>query len=279
MEVLDQGVNPIFTDPDPDKAREFFRQKSRAMVDKRMTEKEAVEKFVHDGDYFAAGGFGANRIPNSIIHEIVRQRKKNLGFLGHTSTHDFQVLCRRQVLQPLRRRLHRGPRGPRPFAERPQVHAVRQSAAHRVEQLRSRRPPQSRGRRRLLRHRPQHPGHRHLQDVGRQGHRVPLHRQEVRRRPGLLARCGGHPRARGRHVRQLASSRASRWPTSSWPGPPSASSSPPRRSSQLGHPRRSRPHLHPVLHGGRGGGSSLRQLSRATWPTATSPTRCIWPSG
>jgi glutaconate CoA-transferase, subunit A len=93
MEVLDQGVNPIFTDPDPDKAREFFRQKSRAMVDKRMTEKEAVEKFVHDGDYFAAGGFGANRIPNSIIHEIVRQRKKNLGFLGHTSTHDFQVLA------------------------------------------------------------------------------------------------------------------------------------------------------------------------------------------
>ncbi len=93
MEVLDQGANPIFTDPDPDKARGFFRQKSRAMVDKRMTEKEAVEKFVHDGDYFAAGGFGANRIPNSIIHEIVRQRKKNLGFLGHTSTHDFQVLA------------------------------------------------------------------------------------------------------------------------------------------------------------------------------------------
>jgi glutaconate CoA-transferase subunit A len=93
MEVLDQGVNPIFTDPDPDKARDFFRQKSRAMVDKRMTDKEAVEKFVHDGDYFAAGGFGANRIPNSIIHEIVRQRKKNLGFLGHTSTHDFEVLA------------------------------------------------------------------------------------------------------------------------------------------------------------------------------------------
>jgi glutaconate CoA-transferase subunit A len=93
MEVLDQGVNPVFTDPDPDKAREFFRQKSRAMVDKRMTAKEAVEKYVHDGDYLAIGGFGANRIPNAIVHEIVRQRKKNLGFLGHTSTHDFQVLA------------------------------------------------------------------------------------------------------------------------------------------------------------------------------------------
>ncbi len=93
MEVLEQGKNPIFTDPDPDKAREFFRNKSRAMVDKRMTAKEAVEKFVHDGDYLAIGGFGANRIPNAIVHEIVRQRKKNLGFLGHTSTHDFQVLA------------------------------------------------------------------------------------------------------------------------------------------------------------------------------------------
>ena len=93
MEVLDQGVNPVFTDPDPDKAREFFRQKSRAMVDKRMTAKEAVEKYVHDGDYLAIGGFGANRIPNAIVHEIVRQRKKDLGFLGHTSTHDFQVLA------------------------------------------------------------------------------------------------------------------------------------------------------------------------------------------
>ncbi len=93
MKVLDEGVNPLFMDPDPDKARDFFRDKSRAMVDKRMTEKEAVERFVSDGSYLAIGGFGAVRIPNAIVHEVVRQRKKNLGFLGHTSTHDFQVLA------------------------------------------------------------------------------------------------------------------------------------------------------------------------------------------
>jgi len=81
-------------DPDPDKARDFFREeKSRAMVDKRMSEKEAVERFVHDGSYLAIGGFGAVRIPNAIVHEVVRQRKKDLGFLGHTSTHDFQLLA------------------------------------------------------------------------------------------------------------------------------------------------------------------------------------------
>lgn len=93
MKVLEEGVNPLFMDPDPDKARDCFREKSRAMVDKRMSEKEAVERFVPDGSYLAIGGFGAVRIPNAIVHEIVRQRKKDLGFLGHTSTHDFQVLA------------------------------------------------------------------------------------------------------------------------------------------------------------------------------------------
>jgi glutaconate CoA-transferase subunit A len=93
MKVLEEGVNPLFMDPDPDKARDFFRAKSRAMVDKRMSEKEAVERFVPDGSYVAIGGFGAVRIPNAIVHEIVRQKKRDLGFLGHTSTHDFQVLA------------------------------------------------------------------------------------------------------------------------------------------------------------------------------------------
>jgi glutaconate CoA-transferase subunit A len=97
MKVLDQGVNPVFMDPDPDAAREFFRGKPRAMVDKRMSEKEAVGKLIPDGCYLAIGGFGANRIPNAICHEIVRQKRRNLGFLGHTSTHDFQVLCAGKV--------------------------------------------------------------------------------------------------------------------------------------------------------------------------------------
>ncbi len=93
MEVLEQGVNPLFMDPDPDKARRFFAGKNKAMVDKRMTEKEVVERFIPDGCYLAIGGFGANRIPTAVVHEILRARRRNLGFLGHTSTHDFQLLC------------------------------------------------------------------------------------------------------------------------------------------------------------------------------------------
>ncbi len=89
---LKTGQNRLFTDPDADRAREFFRHKSRAMESKLSTVREVVSSMVQDGDYIAIGGFGANRIPTAILHEIVRQGKKDLGFAGHTSTHDFQVL-------------------------------------------------------------------------------------------------------------------------------------------------------------------------------------------
>ena len=58
---LKQGQNQLFSDPDADKAREFFRSKSRAMVNKVTTVDEAVKRLVKDGDYIAIGGFGANR--------------------------------------------------------------------------------------------------------------------------------------------------------------------------------------------------------------------------
>ena len=40
---LKQGQNQLFSDPDADKAREFFRHKSRAMVNKVTTAEEAVK--------------------------------------------------------------------------------------------------------------------------------------------------------------------------------------------------------------------------------------------
>jgi len=87
------GAGRLFTDPDPEAARAFFRHKPRAHVSKLMTVAEAVGRFVHDGDYLASGGFGTNRIATAALHEIVRQRKLDLGFAGHTTTHDFQILA------------------------------------------------------------------------------------------------------------------------------------------------------------------------------------------
>jgi glutaconate CoA-transferase, subunit A len=83
----------LFSDPDPDAARAAFAKQPRALADKRTTVAEAVARQVNDGDYVAIGGFGVNRIPTAVVHEILRQKKQNLSFAGHTSTHDFQLLC------------------------------------------------------------------------------------------------------------------------------------------------------------------------------------------
>src|SRR5436305_13944817 len=90
---LSEGAGPLFADPSANRAREFFRTKPRALVDKLMSVKDAVAKFVGDSDYLAVGGFGCDRFSSAVCHEIVRQNKQNLTVSGHTATHDFQILC------------------------------------------------------------------------------------------------------------------------------------------------------------------------------------------
>ena len=87
------GNGPLFVQPNPDETRVFFRQKKGALTDKVMSVQEAVSRFVNDGDYLGSGGFGTNRIATAALHEIVRQGKRDLGFAGHTTTHDFQILA------------------------------------------------------------------------------------------------------------------------------------------------------------------------------------------
>ena len=93
MEIIARGQGRLLMDPDPDRAREFFRTKSRAMVNKMTTVKEAVKEFIHPGDYLVVGAFGAVRIPTAILHEIIRQGIKGLKFGGFTATHDFEILA------------------------------------------------------------------------------------------------------------------------------------------------------------------------------------------
>ena len=80
MEVLDSGIGELFHLPDPDGHRAYLREhRSRALVDKVMSEQEAVSKFVSDGDYICYDCNYFMRGPSSLIREIIRQRKKNLG--------------------------------------------------------------------------------------------------------------------------------------------------------------------------------------------------------
>lgn len=93
MDILSQGTGTLYTDPSADRAREFFATKPRALTDKLTTVAEAVAGLVQDGDYLAIGGFGSDRIPTAVVHEILRQGKQNLSMAGHTATHDFEILC------------------------------------------------------------------------------------------------------------------------------------------------------------------------------------------
>ena len=93
MDTLSQGAGALFSDPSADAARAFFARKARALTDKVTTVADAVARLVSDGDYLAIGGFGGDRLPTAVCHEIVRQRKQNLTLAGHTATHDFQILC------------------------------------------------------------------------------------------------------------------------------------------------------------------------------------------
>lgn len=101
MEILQEGMNPLVPDPDPEHARAFFRHKSRKLVPKVTTAKEAVSRLVKKGDYLVIGAFGCVRIPTAILHEIVRQRITGLKLAGHTASHDCQILSAGQCFDYL----------------------------------------------------------------------------------------------------------------------------------------------------------------------------------
>lgn len=83
MKVLDTGRGELFLRPDPAADREWLRKnKSWALKNKVMDEREAIEKFVHDGDYLGTELYGTVRCPMSLAREIIRQGKKNLRVAG-----------------------------------------------------------------------------------------------------------------------------------------------------------------------------------------------------
>lgn len=93
MEILQEGEGELLGWHDPDENRKWvLENKSRALIDKRMSVKEAVEDFVHDGDFIAFGGFGHIRVAMALIYEIIRQGRRNLIMAGKTAVHDVDIL-------------------------------------------------------------------------------------------------------------------------------------------------------------------------------------------
>ena len=93
MQSTGVGRGQLFADPSSTRARANFAAKPRALTDKVTTVADAVQKLAHHGDYLAIGGFGSDRLPTAVCHEILRQGIQDLLFAGHTATHDFQILA------------------------------------------------------------------------------------------------------------------------------------------------------------------------------------------
>lgn len=77
----------------PDEFRRWVREnKSRDMVDKVMTEREAVSRFVPDGAYISYDFSSLTRGPQAFIREIIRQRKRDLWVCAEFTLHDSPLL-------------------------------------------------------------------------------------------------------------------------------------------------------------------------------------------
>jgi len=90
---VQKGAGQLIGWHDPDENREWIAlNKSRGLIDKRMSAQEAVAKFITNGSLLAMGGFGHVRVSMAIVYEIIRQHKKHLTLFGKTAVHDLDVL-------------------------------------------------------------------------------------------------------------------------------------------------------------------------------------------
>ncbi len=92
MEIIAEGKGE-FRFEDPDLVRAWVRdKKDRSPVEKLMSEKEAVEKFVKDGDYVSFDLSGLIRGPMALMREIARQEKRDLWLAAKFSLLDTLLL-------------------------------------------------------------------------------------------------------------------------------------------------------------------------------------------
>lgn len=82
MDVIETGIGELIQPVDIEAFRTWNRNKNKALVDKRMSEAEAVREFVKPGMYIGTELYGTVRCPMSLVNEIIRQRIAPLRMLG-----------------------------------------------------------------------------------------------------------------------------------------------------------------------------------------------------
>jgi acyl CoA:acetate/3-ketoacid CoA transferase alpha subunit len=83
LNVIESGFGDLIQSPDMNAFREWNRtQKPRTLVDKLMSEKEAVQRFVYDGCYIGTELYGTVRCPMTLVREVLRQGITGLRVAG-----------------------------------------------------------------------------------------------------------------------------------------------------------------------------------------------------
>jgi acyl CoA:acetate/3-ketoacid CoA transferase alpha subunit len=82
MEIIESGLGDLIQPVDMQAFREWNREKTKELIDKRMSAEQAVRQFIHAGDYIGTELYGTVRCPMSLIHEIIRQGIKDLRLAG-----------------------------------------------------------------------------------------------------------------------------------------------------------------------------------------------------
>jgi acyl CoA:acetate/3-ketoacid CoA transferase alpha subunit len=83
MKVISSGIGELIQPPDLNAFREWnHTQKPKALIDKRMTESEAISNFLKDDYYIGIELYGTVRAPMSLTREIIRQGYKRLRCAG-----------------------------------------------------------------------------------------------------------------------------------------------------------------------------------------------------
>jgi len=96
LEVIERGAGKIGWTVGIEHFRTWNREKPKKLVDKVASERDAIERFVKDGDFLATELYGTVRAPMSLVRELCRQGRKDMRLVG-TGVHDLDLLlaCRR----------------------------------------------------------------------------------------------------------------------------------------------------------------------------------------
>lgn len=89
--IVEEGEFSLIQPIDLEEFRRHNRQKSKALIDKTMTEEQAVEKYVKDGDYVGFELYGTVRCPMSLTRALVRSGKKDFRIVGQ-GVHELDLM-------------------------------------------------------------------------------------------------------------------------------------------------------------------------------------------